>query len=81
MIDSKACILRTRLEPDVINLIEYHIRPHCLSSLRAKADLNQECVMAQLRECIGNGLVYWKKDSAVMFVYACIEINNKYGWA
>jgi hypothetical protein len=34
--------------------------------------------MAQLR---GDASVYWGDASAGMFVHACIEINNKYGWA
>ena len=78
---SKASVLRTVLEPDIMDIIESHIRPYCLSSLRDRVQLNQERMMAQLRRCIKNGSVYWKNDNAGMFAYACIQINNKYGWA
>jgi hypothetical protein len=69
--------MRTIFAPDIMDIIESHLRPHCLSSLRDRAQLNQERMMVQLRRCLKDGTVYWKNDSAGMFAYACIRINNK----
>lgn len=78
MVDSKARILQSRLDDNVIEVVATHLR---LSSIRERTKLNQECVMTQLRECLRLSSTLQKHDSSALFVYACTEIHNKYGWA
>ena len=50
MSNSKAYILRTILEPDIVDIIESHIRPHCLALLQYEAQGARARCMEELSQ-------------------------------
>ena len=77
---SKACLLRGKVSVSIIHMIESWIRPHSLVSIKKNAKRNQVDMILQLRECVDAAACFWNEVDSSMFVYACLNIHNKYGW-
>ena len=67
MSNSKASVLRTILAPDIIDNIENHIRPHCLSLIqRGAREAHEECT-EELRQRLE--ISAWHVENSAMTRY------------
>ena len=70
--------MRTILEPDILDIIESHVRPHCLSLIQHEAHALRATCMEELRQKLEFSEFFVNNDTMAM--YRRLTTTNMLDW-